>query len=144
MLEEYSAGSIIFFKENGLTEYLLLQYPQGHWDFPRGHIEEGETEKIAAQREIAEETGLHNLRFIDGFSKKNVWNYRKQGKPSHKTVTYFCAQSSTKEVRLSEEHQEYQWLPYEQTRKQISFPNTKKIFEQAHQFIIKHTSPFDQ
>ena len=26
---------------------LLLQYPQGHWSFPKGHVEEGETEDVA-------------------------------------------------------------------------------------------------
>ena len=47
---------------------LLLQYPQGHWDFPKGHVEEGDDSFIAtARRELSEETGITDLKFIDGF-----------------------------------------------------------------------------
>ena len=38
---------------------LLLQYPQGHWDFPKGHVEQGDVDyKSTAARELAEETGI--------------------------------------------------------------------------------------
>jgi len=38
---------------------LLLQYPQGHWDFPKGHVEaDDEDHHSTAQRELAEETGI--------------------------------------------------------------------------------------
>ena len=44
---------------------LLLLYPQGHWDFPKGHVEEGDVDRRAtAARELQEETG---------FSSKNLW-----------------------------------------------------------------------
>ena len=60
---EKSCGVILF---NG-QEVLLLQHPdsknKGHWDFPKGHIENGETEPQTALRELAEETEkLENLR----------------------------------------------------------------------------------
>ena len=29
-------------------EYLVLHYEAGHWDFPKGHLEEGESEEDAA------------------------------------------------------------------------------------------------
>ena len=35
------------------------------WLFPKGHIEDGETDEDAAIREIIEETGLTNLEYID-------------------------------------------------------------------------------
>ncbi len=38
---------------------LLLQYPQGHWDFPKGHVEESDDDHHAtARRELGEETGI--------------------------------------------------------------------------------------
>ena len=38
---------------------LLLQYPQGHWSFPKGHVEEGDANHhITASRELSEETGI--------------------------------------------------------------------------------------
>ncbi|MBD3304395.1 NUDIX domain-containing protein, partial [Candidatus Woesearchaeota archaeon] len=49
------SGGIIF--NNG--KYLLVKHKEGgHWDFPKGHAEEGETEEETALREIYEETGL--------------------------------------------------------------------------------------
>ena len=38
---------------------LLLQYPQGHWDLPKGHVEEADGNyQITAERELGEETGI--------------------------------------------------------------------------------------
>lgn len=34
------------------------------WGFPRGGVEQGETLEFAARREIAEETGLKNLKLV--------------------------------------------------------------------------------
>jgi len=35
------------------------------WTFPKGHIDEGESDEEAARREIMEETGLTDLELID-------------------------------------------------------------------------------
>ena len=58
MKHQYSAGIIIYKKENNTILYLLLQYGAGHWDFPKGKIEAGETKEEAALRELKEETDL--------------------------------------------------------------------------------------
>ena len=45
---------------------LLLQYPQGHWDFPKGHVEESDDNRLStAARELKEETGITDGRFIE-------------------------------------------------------------------------------
>ena len=47
---------------------LLLQYPQGHWDFPKGHVEDNDADrKATAGRELGEETGITDIEFVDGF-----------------------------------------------------------------------------
>lgn len=55
---EKSCGAIVFRRDHGKLLYLVLQHTAGHWSFPKGHIEEGETETETAQREILEESGL--------------------------------------------------------------------------------------
>ena len=40
---EKSAGAIIFRDDNGTRKYLLLHYNPGHWEYVKGHIEDGET-----------------------------------------------------------------------------------------------------
>jgi len=43
MIEETSAGIVLFRKENSKNLFLLLNYPSGHWDFVKGKMEKGET-----------------------------------------------------------------------------------------------------
>ncbi|MGI0093844.1 MAG: NUDIX domain-containing protein, partial [Nitrosotalea sp.] len=52
MLEERSAGSIIYRQTPQGKLYLLLNYPSGHWDFVKGNIEKGETFKQTVLREM--------------------------------------------------------------------------------------------
>jgi len=82
MPREKSAGAIIFRREPFDTAqgkkykiyFLLLHYPSlnrkgGHWEFPKGHIEEGENEEETMRREIQEETGIKDLEMVLGFKK---------------------------------------------------------------------------
>ena len=58
MIEETSAGIVIFRKEESKKLFLLLHYPSGHWDFVKGKMEKGETTQQTAIRETKEETGI--------------------------------------------------------------------------------------
>ncbi|MBR7133423.1 MAG: NUDIX domain-containing protein [Clostridia bacterium] len=58
-LYQVSCGVILYRKNGGINEYLLLQQTVAkNWSFPKGHIERGETKKQAALREVFEETGI--------------------------------------------------------------------------------------
>ena len=52
--KEKSCGCIIIEKD----KVLLIQHIKGHWGFPKGHVEVGETERETAIREAKEETNL--------------------------------------------------------------------------------------
>ena len=69
MLMEHSCGAIVFVRHKE-REYLLLHYGMGHWGFVKGHVEDNETEKETALRELKEETGLSKVEFIEGFKEK--------------------------------------------------------------------------
>ena len=59
MLHEKSCGAIVYRKYHGNTEILLIKHiNSGHWSFPKGHVEAGETEIETAMREIKEETAI--------------------------------------------------------------------------------------
>lgn len=103
----YSAGVIVYSKENNHITYLLLHYTAGHWDFPKGKIEEGETKQEAALRELYEETGLH-AKLKAGFGEQfGYFLYDLSGEKMHKTVYFFVGETKKQEAVLSCEHQGY-------------------------------------
>ncbi|MEI9966776.1 MAG: NUDIX domain-containing protein [Candidatus Moraniibacteriota bacterium] len=59
---ETSVGAVVFRSEGAKRLYLLLHYPSGHYDFAKGHIEDGETEEMTLRRETEEETGITELK----------------------------------------------------------------------------------
>ena len=76
MPREKSAGALIFRIENNIPYYLLLHYPSGHWEFAKGHVEEGETEEQTVKREVQEETGISDLIIIPGFREYIKYSFR--------------------------------------------------------------------
>lgn len=144
---EKSAGAVVFRKEGNKIKYLLLQYRNGHWDLPRGHIEQGETAEKTAQREIKEETGITELFFIPGFFGKGQFWYiakgeerkerlrDKRGLVVFKKVYFFLAETKNSEVILSKEQKNYKWLRYEDAVRQATFKVPKKVLKKAHNFL---------
>ena len=132
---EKSAGAIVFRKKGNEIFYLLLQYEAGHWGFPRGLIEKGETLEETAKREIGEETGIKNLKFLPGFKETIKYFFKWKGKNILKFVTYFLAQTKEKRVSLSFEHKDFEWLPYKEALEKLTFENSKEVLKKAHQFL---------
>ena len=134
MPKEVSAGAIVF-RDDGEIKYLFLQYEAGHWDFPRGGMEKGETEKETARREILEETGITDIAFIDGFREKTFWFYKKDGKTFYKEAIFYLAKTESSEIKLSPEHVAFKWLNFNEALGQVTFDNTKKILKKAQDFL---------
>ncbi len=138
MIEEISAGAVIFLeRENGERRYLALHYPAGHWDFPKGGVEDGESEEQAARREIMEETGLLIDSFVPNFRKKIEYHYRRAAGLSHKQVIFFLARATSDKVQISIEHSGYEWLTFDQAVKRLSFDNARNILREANEFLSK-------
>lgn len=141
MLVEKSAGAVIFRKEDNKIYYLLLHYPssarapQEYWDFPKGHIEKGEKEIDTVRREVEEETGLKDIKFLNGFKEGMRYFFRFQGKNILKFVTFYLAETKTKEVKVSEEHLDYAWLPYQKAIERLKFKNAKEILQKANKLL---------
>ena len=136
MEHEKSCGAVIFRVGNGI-EYLLLHYEAGHWDFVKGNVEKGETEKETTLRELQEETGIADAKFIEGFKEKIVYFYKRQGAAVSKEVVFFLIETHTTRVQLSYEHIGYEWLPYERAMEKLNFKNAKDVLQKTHDFLTK-------
>ncbi len=155
MPTEKSAGAVVFYKRGSTIEYLLLHYEAGHWDFPKGHIEQGEKELDTVKREVREETGLGKIEIIPGFKEKISYFYKHPRnwflgrlgkivsnrsdtyqKGAHfKTVTFYLARVTLKQTELSHEHIGYKWLSYSEAMNQLTFKNAKDILMKANDFV---------
>ena len=127
---EKSCGIIVV--NNG--KILLLHYPSGHWDFPKGHVDGDETEHETALRELQEETAIDTIDYINGFRHSTSYNYRRGKHLYQKKVVYFLANTHIFDITLSEEHQGYGWFKWEEAKSQITFDNSKTILDAAEKF----------
>jgi bis(5'-nucleosidyl)-tetraphosphatase len=139
MIEEVSAGAVIYRDDpnTGSRKYLVLHYPAGHWDFPKGAVEKGETEEQAAKREIFEETGLKVNGFIPNFRREIEYHYRRQNGLSHKRVIFFLANSDISTVKISFEHSGYEWLTLDQALRRLTFENAKNVLRESNSWLSK-------
>ena len=128
-LYEKSCGGIIFYKTKQNTKILLVKNNNGrYWSFPKGHIEDGETEQQTAIREIKEETGL-DVTITPGF--REISEYCPFGK-IRKRVVFFLARAFTDNVKIQEEEiDSYIWVDLQQARKLCSYDNDLRIIEKA-------------
>jgi len=139
MIQERSAGAVVFRRIDNRVEYLLLKYPSGHWDFPKGNIEKGEQPIDTARREVREETGL-KVGFVPEFKYKISYFYRRDGKLVHKEVLYFLCEALDNNVKISWEHVGYEWLPFESAYQRLTFLSSKKLLMAAHKHLKKFMS----
>ena len=98
MIEETSAGIVLFRKEETKKLFLLLHYPSGHWDFVKGKMEKGESTHQTATREAKEETGITDITFVDNFEKWIEYNFKHKGELVQKKVVFFLAETKTEEI----------------------------------------------
>lgn len=135
MKQQQSAGIIIYKKENSTILYLLLCYSAGHWDFPKGKMEAGETKQEAALRELKEETSL-TAQIDDNFEETIQYIFMYEGEKTTKTVYFFTGQATSTKVQLSHEHTDFAWLPYHDALKKLTYENAKDMLKTANQYNL--------
>ena len=135
MIEETSAGIVIFRKEGSKKLFLLLHYPSGHWDFVKGKMEKGESTNQTAVRETQEETGITDITFVKDFEEWIEYNFKYQGELVQKKVVFFLAETKTKEIKISHEHSGYTWMDYNSSMDKTTFDNAKKVLTKAQNLL---------
>lgn len=105
---EPTVGVFIFNSEGKMLLLHSHKWP-GKYTVPGGHIELGERIEDAARREALEETGLeiHDLRFLcwqEFIYDPAFWKQR------HFIFFDYACQTDSKEVRLNDEAEAYEWV----------------------------------
>jgi tRNA nucleotidyltransferase (CCA-adding enzyme) len=132
---EKSCGVIVYRYNNGSTEFLAVKSKAfGHWGFPKGHVENGESEEETAKREVLEETGLE-IGICSGF-REGIEYSPKEG--IIKEVIYYIGKSQGSDVNIQQEEiEDYRWLNFHEMFEMLTFENDKKILTEAKDFLTK-------
>lgn len=129
---ETSCGVVLV----NLGSILLLQYPQGHWDLPKGHVEKDDNNNYqTAKRELKEETGISELSFIENFEYRTEYQFKHKGKRKSKQVYWYIATTEEISINLSKEHHNYVWLDWELAIEQATHTETKELIKTAYEFM---------
>ncbi|HEV2146418.1 MAG TPA: NUDIX domain-containing protein [Longimicrobiaceae bacterium] len=143
--ESHQAAGVVVYREvaDGRS-YLLLRSRQTRtpmWEFPKGGVEEGETEREAGERELREETGLEppEVEIFEGFREEERYFFT-LGQASARTlvmkrVAYFLARARTDRVRLSREASDFRWLPYPEARRLVRFRAKQEVLDRAERWL---------
>ena len=125
MKKEKSCGCIVINKD----KVLLIKHRKGHWDFPKGHVEEGETEKQTAIREVKEETNV-NVKIIS--DKRYKINYIIPEKDIDKDVIFFIAKPlNLNQKPQLEEVDIADWKKIDEALETITYEHSKNLLREV-------------
>lgn len=133
MKHEKSCGVVVYTRVNGEIKYVLAQALGGHYGFPKGHTEEGESEVETAMREVFEEVHLKPT-LIPGF--RAIEEYDIPSIDVHKQVVFFLGEYHDQKIIFQkEELTGAPLLPYEEALRTLTHKEGKQILRQAHAFL---------
>lgn len=127
----------------GKIEYIILKRKKHWkgWEFPKGKIEKFETKKMAAKREVSEETGLKVLK-VKRFKEKGAYLYPKKlwDRPDKVGQTYHLfairVEKGNGKLNLDPiEHNGYKWMNFQEARRKLTWPNQKRCLKIVNDWL---------
>jgi len=136
LFKDEAFGIVPILHQDDGSLFLLIQHHAGHWGFPKGHADPGESALEAACREFVEETGVVAYTVLDGASFLERYNFMREGQRFEKTVIYFPAlvQSATVEYQ-KEEIRAYVWATFEQAIARLTFEGARQVLKNVHDYL---------
>lgn len=140
--EDRAVGVIPAYKNaEGKLLFCIVREADGHWGFPKGHQEEGESEEETALRELREETGITDAKLIPDTAVVEEYSFERNGHRYHKVVKYFLgfvdSTVGTTPDEFKPEIPEYRWMPYEEAQKTLTFPEARKVLDDVWEYLQK-------
>jgi len=142
-ITDESIGVIPVFKDHtGENLFLVVLHKAGHWAFPKGHQEIGESTLDTAKRELYEETGIKDVTFGDEKEFSEQYSFEKESEIHNKNVKYFVGFVSNKETTTPEEFkneiEEIKWLNYTEASKTLTFEEARNLLDEVKQYLEKN------
>lgn len=135
-MKDTAFGIIPILRDAEGDRFLLIQHHSGHWGFPKGHADPGETAIAAACREFEEETGITAYEVLGNISFSEQYRFNQRGQTVEKTVTYFPAVVRSPEVVCQEQEiKDYAWVGYEDALTTITFDQARQLLTRVHTYL---------
>ncbi|MCX6727700.1 MAG: NUDIX domain-containing protein [Candidatus Saccharibacteria bacterium] len=129
VVREPTAGGVVF-RRNAAKEIeiLLIQDSKDRWTIPKGHIEEGESSKETAKREIGEETGLLDIKVMDWLGKINFRYRRTTSLVLMTTEIFLCEALGDSDHPVPEDWMNgIAWMPASEALDKIEYEDIGKL-----------------
>lgn len=140
MTEDRSYGVIPFRVVDGTPFFLMVweKWGKGHWGFPKGHPNEGESKKETALRELSEETGLAPQVVLNEELALS-YTFRYRGWRISKVVEFFLARMGEEEPRLQEDEvTDCRWMRLEEILAATPYPELQDLATRAHHAVVQY------
>ncbi|GGJ23319.1 diadenosine hexaphosphate hydrolase [Deinococcus roseus] len=105
---------------------LIVQYKDGSWTYPKGHIEENEAMEVTAQREVLEEAGIESA-----VERKLGVSHYVNHKGIPREVHWFVMRAVSSEVQLESTFMAGGFYLPAQALELLSFPEDQQLLRQA-------------
>jgi deoxyribose-phosphate aldolase len=127
----HAAGCVIARKTATQPLFLLIRDQYGHWTFPKGHLDEGESSRAAAQREVLEETGV--VGELGPLITTIYYDVTKKDRTFRKQVDWYIL--ITEQIAITPQAEEgiyeYVWLPADDVVTRLGYPALIDVFDLA-------------
>lgn len=125
----HSAGGVVLHPNGNI---LIVQQRDGSWSLPKGKLKEGEDPREAALREIAEETGVLDLKLIKilgSYSRYALANTGAENTDRLKRITVYLFTTNELEVRpMDRRIPDVRWVSKEEATTMLTHPKDQEFF----------------
>lgn len=139
MKQELCSGIIPISLALDEIHLLLVQHRKGsYWGFPKGHLLNPEEDlKVAAIRELKEETSLEVLHFLEIEPLQEQYTFYREGIEIFKTVWYYFAETKATFSLQQEEILDAKWVELQELLLFASYPSTLALMMRARDVIVE-------
>ena len=131
-----SCGFVVFKEIEGEMHYLIIRAWNGECSFPKGYVENNESEYETATRELKEETNIE-VRMITGFRQQIEYQFPNRENVIKQSV-YFLGEWIGNDIKCQEtEVLEAKFVTYQDAMELLTFEETKGVLKEAHKYVMR-------